>query len=516
MQYIEAAQNNVFKLIFSKGESDNILVDKTGRICVNNNIIHLDYGKNIDTIGLIENTSVTIRTLHRNLLPLYVRVVGDEIWLSNDVSELLIQKEVVFVRLVEILLAAAGSEGIRSAFSHLIEGITLLMSSSRYRISFENGSPSIVWADINFEFHNNATKERFLDILIERYNKAYYNDADICLALSGGYDSRLDLAILAHLKRKVHCYHYTTSEHEEKLARLTAQCVAAPFCAIPSEQLILPGWDFLKQQGYLTRWDGFFAAGTLYSAGLYTRILKEHPNNSKLIMGFGELRGRMYEYSDSILEYWIEADERAFDKCIQFFPHKNQLLRSELKRRKDLIQNIVHAIQHKRIRSDIAMDITFGMFSRQGKLATRSTFLFENGMPFFSIDKEIRDYFMSLPQKDKEQDVLLKWVIKNLNPKLSNVPCVNSTMGFAERQFGFIGRVPLLSGLLSRFTTINKGYSQDWYRDADVIEIFEQIPEIKYIAGRTNGDKPRLYIAQICRFLKAVQDKKNVSFHIVE
>jgi len=442
--------------------------------------------------------------------------VDGEVWLSNDVSELVRQDEVVSVRLVEILFAASGSEGIRSVFSHLLEDINLLMPSSRYRISVENGALSISWSDIDFEFHENATKEGFLNLLVEQYDKTYFTDSEVCLALSGGYDSRLELAILTNLNKKVHCYHYITSKHEAKQARLVAQIAGASFHEFPSEQMMLPGWNVLKELGYLTRWDGFFAAGTLYSAGLYTKIIEEYPTSCKLIMGFGELRGRLYEQSNNMLDYWIKNEEITFIKCVQLFPEKYSLICSEIDERKDFLRSVVHSIQCKCPRGDIAMDIAFGMLSRQGKLATRSTFLFENGMPFFSINREVRDYFMSLPQLDKKEDTLLKWAIGQLNPDIMRTSHITSSMSFAERQFGLIGRVPLLGALLDKFTTINKGYSQDWFHDADVSEIFEQIPEIKYISERAAGDKPRLYLAQICRFLKALEEKKNVSFCIVE
>jgi hypothetical protein len=516
MRCIENAEKNAFKLVFLKDKSGNIIIKKKGRIIVENNIIRLDYGFNNDKIGWPIDSCIVIGTFHRNLLPLYIRIVEDELWLSNDVAELLINNEILSIRLVEIMFAASGSEGIRSAFSHLIEDITLLLPSSLYRISFNDDSPFIIWSDINFDFQQNATKEHFLDLLIEQYKRMYYQDTNICLTLTGGYDSRLDLAILTKLKKNVYCYHYTTSKREEEKAKLVANIAGASFCALPSDELVLPGWDFLKQQGYLTRWDGFFAAGTLYSAGLYLKIMIDHPLESKLIMGFGELRGRLYEYSDNLLDYWINFEEIAINKCIKVFPEKTHKIRLEGIRRKKIIQTIIPLFQVKKIRNDIAMDITFGMFSRQGKLAARSTFLFENGTPFFNINKEVRDYFMSLPPKDKMDDVLLDWSIEQVCPELKDVVLITSTMGYAERDYGLFGRIPFVRGLLSRITKNNSAYNKEWYHDSDVIEIFKSVPDIKNIAERATGDKQRLYIAQICRFLKSVQEKKNVSFRMVD
>jgi hypothetical protein len=513
---IDKAELTAFKLIFSRNELEKIVVEKTGKIRVDNNIIRLDYGINADEIGWIGDSSLIIRTLQQNVLPMYMRVVGSEVWLSNDVSELLIQGEVVSVRLADLLLSAAGSDGIRTVLSHLIEDIIILMPISRYRISFEDGSPLITWSDIDFEFHENATKEDFLDFLIEQYNKAYYEDLEICLGISGGWDSRLELAILNHLKKKIHCYHYIISNREAKQARLAAHIAGVSFHEFPSGQLILPGWDFLKQQGYLTRWDGFFAPGALYSAGLYIEIKKEYPHNAIRMMSSSTgWKGSPYEHSQVLLRYWLDKEERYFNRSYLIFPEYSSLLMQELKRRQEIVSGLIPQIWAKCERKDIAVDISYIILSGS-KIDARETFLFENGMPIFDGAKKAIDFFISLPEKDKKQTAFPEWAIGKLNPKLKKLPHTTSAMNRAEREFGRIGRIRLLHGFLGRFSKIDRDYNQDWFQDPDVVDIFKLIPEIKHISERVSGDKLRLYTAQICRFLKAIQEKKNVTFRIVE
>lgn len=515
MKTIEPAEQNTFKLLISRAGS-GVQVTKKGKIRITDDgELRLDYLNNTDSIGFIENDRVTIITNHRNLCPLYTRIYGEQIWISNDLTELINEGETIQVRKVELLFAAAGSEGIRSAFSHLVETIKLLLPSSRYVMKFNESTPSIFWSDIDFDFFKNANKETFLELYIKQYEKIYRHDNEICLALSGGYDSRLDLAILCHLKKKVNCYHYITSTYEAERAQSTSDMCGSTFSTVPGEDTVIPGWNFLKDYGYLTRWDGFFAAGTLYSVGLYLKMMEDHPEQSKLLMSFGSLRGRLYEHSSHILDYWIEVEEANFIKCSETFPEECALIRSEVECRKEKIPPIVESLRIRCPREDIAMDIAFGMLSRQGKLATRSTFLFENGMPFISVDKSLRNYFMSLPQRDKESTAFLEWAINTINPDLNKIARITSSMSYAEREYGPIGRIPLLGGFLSLCTRINNGYRQDWYHDTDVLDIFNQVPEIKKIGARARGDKSKMYIAQICRFLKAIQDKKNVTFRIV-
>lgn len=513
---IDDAGKTSFKLTFSKNERDTISVEKSGRIRVNNNTIRLDYENTVDTIGWTENSGWIIRTLHQNILPLYVRIVRNEVWVSNDVSELLIPGEVVSVRRVELLLAAAGSQGIRTALSRLIEDIMLLMPLSRYRISFEDRIPSVTWSDIDFAFRKNATKEDFLDLLIGQYDKAYHQDPEICLAISGGWDSRLELAILTRLNKKVHCYHAIISKREAEQARLVARTAGASFRELPYEQLIMPGWDLLRQKGYLTRWDGFFAPGALYSAGLCAEMIKEHPAAAIRVMSsLTGWKGRLYEHSGDLREYWLHKEEGYFDRCEVVFPEYGPLLEREQKQRQEIVSGLIPAILAKCERADIAVDISYNMLA-YSRMDTRETFLCENGMPVFDGAKEAGDFFISLPEEDKKQPVFLEWAIAQLSPGLSKVPHTTSSMNRTEREFGLIGRIRLLSGFLGRFSKLDRGYSQDWFRDPDVVDVFEMIPEMKQISGRVSDGKPRLYIAQICRFLKAVQEKKNVSFRIVE
>jgi hypothetical protein len=515
LREINEAGLNKFKLIFSKNESDCINVKKIGRICIIGNDIRLDYENSVDTIGWAENSGWIIRTLHQNVLPLYVRVVGGEVWLSNDVSELLIHGELVSVRRVELLLAAAGSQGIRTALSNLIEGIKLLMPLSRYRISFKDDIPSIAWSDIDFKFRKNATKEKFLYVLIEQYKNVYSQDPEICLAISGGWDSRLELAILTHLGKKIHCYHATISKREAEQARHVAKTAGVSFRQYPFEDLVLQGWDFMKHHGYLTRWDGFFAPGVLYSTGLYIEMKKDYPDAAvRLMSSLTGWKGRLYEHSNDLGDYWQNKEESYFKECNRIFPEYKALFTQERERRQKIMSGLIKAISAKCRRNDIAVDISYNMLS-YSRMDTRETFLIENGMPVFDGTREAGDFFVSMPKEDKKQPVFIEWAIGQLNSELKNLPHTTSSMKRAEREFGLIGRVRLLGGFLGRFSKLDRGYRQDWLHDADVTEVFEIIPEMKQISKRVSDDKPRLYIAQICRFLKAVQEKKNVSFRIV-
>jgi len=520
LKKIEPAEKNVFKLIFSKDNLGNISILSNGRIRVEGGKIHLDYKNNTDEIGVIQNSSAFIRTLHKNLLPLYVRAINKEIWISNDVCELLIEGEEVPIRMVEILDAAAGSNGNRNALSHLLDQITILMPSSYYRISQKNDGLVIDWIEFYFNYTKNATKEEYLNYLIEQYRVTYLDSNEICLALSGGYDSRLELAIFTHLKKNVHCFHYKTSKRESDLAKVVAETAGASFTLVSFEELISPGWDFLKHQGYLTRWDGFFAPAAITASGLYLKMINKFPGEVKCIMGTDARR--YYRPSKTLMEFYLLEEERRFTICQKYFPQYVDLLKVDKERRQIIITRLISAIfsqcaKDGIAREDIINDIVATFLSFDGKHVSRSSFLFENGAPYFTSRKNIWDFLISLPQQDKEKQNFLTWAIKTLDPRLDSLPYMYVSRSIPQRTLNSLARLPVFGKIIfgNYVDHIKIGDSQEWLRDSDVEYIMEILPDIRLISKKAKNRKSELYIAQICRFLKTIQEKKKVSFKFI-
>jgi hypothetical protein len=195
MKIINKENSNMFKLIISNNRG-KLSIKKIGKVEIIDNTIRLKYGSIIDEIGWITPSELIIRTLHRNIIPFYIRCINDEIWISNNILELLIFNETISIKRSELLLATSGSDEFRTTFSNLFKDISILFPMSFYKFSFKDDKPSFNWFDIDFEFKKNINKEIFLNFLIDRYDHFYHNDNEICLAISGGYDSRLELAIV--------------------------------------------------------------------------------------------------------------------------------------------------------------------------------------------------------------------------------------------------------------------------------------------------------------------------------
>jgi hypothetical protein len=211
------------------------------------------------------------------------------------------------------------------------------------------------------------------------------------------------------------------------------------------KDMLRKGLKFIKAKDYLSRWDGYFAFGVPYAVGLYEVMQNKHPNTSKRIMSsLPGWKGRLYEHSSKIEEYWLKKKENNFDKPIELFPNHAGLLNKEKGKRKILIKQLIDKIKTKRLREDILVDITYNLFSINSKFSTRSSFLYENGMPVFDGIKEIREYFMSLPVSDKNSNNFVKYGTKKINPKLTKIPIISASWHRYEHDLSISSKLLLM------------------------------------------------------------------------
>lgn len=498
---IKPAKYNSFKLIFFQGAHNDLQLEVSGRIKVANGAIYFNYLNNNDNIGNYNSKGGVIKTLYRNKTPLYKRFVNGQLWISNDISELFIKGENIIIN--KKTLSLVGSRQIRSINSHLFKDIELLLPSSFYKIKISNlGEVIIKWDNINFNEQASISKESFLEYLIEQYKICFDGIDEICLGLSGGLDSRLELAILTHLNKKVNCYHYTAGTRETKLARQAACLASAAFNEFDQLSMASDGWWFLKELGYNFRWDGFFAPGLLYNVGLYMKAVKMNPNSPKLIMStINGFKGRLYDKSNEIFNV---NRNHAFSPSNIMNQYPGIML-----------DKIKEKALGNYSRMDISIDAIYPfIYKTEGRVSTRSTIFYENGMPIFDADKKVRELFSSMPKEDKEDQAFIKFAISVLNPELSSLPLVTSNMNTLERQFGLYSKIPGLRRLLNKFKYPSVHDAHNWYSDSDVSYIIQMIPEIQEHARNFNKGKQMLYIAQICRHLNMCQELKQVSYSI--
>lgn len=515
MEKVHPASDNVFKLRFYKNESNDLIVHASGKASVDGDTITLRFAGQSLIVGWRDSRGFVIRTLCRNTVPLYFRSRLGEVWISNDVAELTVEGETLSVRALEVLYAVKSSHAIKSVAAHLLEDICLLLPASLYEVSVTGeGDVRCVWKDVVFQERANS-RDEFLELLIKKYRDAFSQHDQVCLALSGGYDSRFELAILAHLNKTIHCFHYERLSRERRLASRAASACGASFRAVPMSEAARQGWQLLHGRGYTTRWDGYFSAGTLPSAGVYAEMERLCPSAQKQLLMTGTLRGRLYDKADNIFAYWQATEQDTFLCLGTAFPEFQQSIDIERERRRQTFIELETKIKAKTDRTDVMTDISYHFLYRSvGKVATRTTFLIENGMPALTADQAVRDRFAALPIAEKRDEAFLVWAIGKLSPRLADLPWVSSSERTLGRQFGIAARLPITRTLLKRYRVPDIGDLSDWMSESDSESILLQLPELRTIIAQVKHGNARLYVCMILQFLRTLQARKKVSYRL--
>ena len=515
MEKVRPAADNVFKLRFRKDESRKLILEATGRVAVVGDDIVLDFAGEHYVVGWRALPTFFVRTMCRNAVPLYLRARLGEVWISNDVAELVVKGETLGVRALEILAAVGSPHAIKSIAAHLLEDVTLMLPASLYEVSLdEAGNARCVWKDVIFQEATNS-RDEFLEFLVERYRDSFSQHDELCLALSGGYDSRFELAILSHLNKKIHCFHFERMGRERRLAARVARSCGASFHAIPIAEAARKGWALLHGRGYTTRWDGYFSAGAIPSAGVYTEMERLRPSLPKQLLITGTLRGRLYDKAERIFDYWRETEQSALAELGSMCPELQRAIDVERERRRRTFTEIEEKIRAKTDRPDVITDIAYHFnYKSVGKVATRTTFLIENGMPILLADQAVRDRFAMLPVAEKRNEAFLEWAIRKLKPCLAELPWVSSSQQTINRQFGRAANWPMTRALLKRYRVPDIGDLTDWIAETEVDSILRQLPEIRPIVALAKHGNGNLYVSMILRFLHTLQSRRNVSYRL--
>jgi hypothetical protein len=515
METVQPASANVFRLRFHKSAANDIALEASGALSTDGNKIKFRFGRNRQLVAWREPHRFVVQTLCRNSVPLYIREIKGEVWISNDVAELVVEGETLSVRPLEVIAAAKYPHLIKSVWSHLFDEIRLLLPASLYVVRLNaDGTVKCVWNDVVFE-DAAVSREDLLDLIVEKYRDALSPYDEVCLALSGGYDSRFELSLLAHLNKKIHCFHYERLHRESRLASKIAETGGASFQVSPIREAACQGWLLLRERGYVTRWDGYFSAGALPSAGIYAAMERFRPWASKHLMMTGTLRGRLYSRANGIFDFWRELERRRLAGLSMDHPEFQQIVDDACERRCQTIRELEAKIRTKTDRTDIMTDISYNFLYRSvGKVATRVTFLFENGMPTITADQGVRDRFSTLPIRQKRDEAFLAWATGRLHRRLARLPWISSSVQTLERQFGFVGRLPIARTVLSRYRIADIGDHSSWVSEGESERIFVQLPELRSAVAQAGRGNSRLYVSMILNFLATLQDRKSVSYRL--
>lgn len=204
------------------------------------------------------------------VLPVYGRVKDGWVELSNRAAELMVENEIVPIStwvLVQQLLGANYPQ------HNLFRDIHLLEANAVYEAVPEG----LRYARTTLADGDEADLREVLGMIYAGYSAAFGQSRPICVLLSGGYDSRFNLAIaLRHARTsgiRVHAFHEYKDEGEFQIAKAVAERADVPlhtetrrsFAAVAEETVFDPDHVRFHSSTYrdnIPRWHGFLDAVT--------------------------------------------------------------------------------------------------------------------------------------------------------------------------------------------------------------------------------------------------------------
>lgn len=449
-----------------------------------------------------------LETFTRNQVPLYRRRYGDgSVAIANDVSLLIDLGEDIELDVLTLLSLVTGSA--RTVFSNLFKDIELLLPGSLYRISDQTAGVDVALCGIAFDEVQSSSAQELLEQILEYYRQATLDVNHVALGLSGGYDSRFELALYKALGKNVTALHHITSPREARFTARVAKSVGARFVSVPLKKAAEQGWDRLQSSGFTTRWDGFFAPGTVSSWGLIDFAPADV--DSLDLLSTGSLKGRLYGRQLSV-EDWLEMG--SFSKLQRFVaevPSLRRRVRDSWEDRRDTFLAIDRMLGDKIERDDVRTDFLRSYFYKMGgRAAGRVAPFVESGKPLATADRSVRETFSALPVQVKQESRFLEFATATLNPELGSLPYITSSDDNFVRALGPLARVRGASRL-SPFANIG---SYDFNRPVDGRHtLLETIPQLAALARMTSG-KRSMEVSMVVQLLARLQYQHGVRFHV--
>ncbi len=219
------------------------------------------------TFLVVDTNEAYLTAMGGQVCPIYARRLGAKIFLSNVASRLMRAGETIKI---DAFVLLQNLSGIPFPQNNIFKDIQLLEASAEYQLSvvgLKRLRSILEGADV-------LRPDDVLDIAIAAWDLHLSSGSDIAVLLSGGYDSRLNLAIACNAARRyrnrVHAFHEHKSPQEESIAIAVAAAANVPLTIqskhsfVGFDRAVVLDEQFIDlQSGYyrdnLIRWHKYLA-----------------------------------------------------------------------------------------------------------------------------------------------------------------------------------------------------------------------------------------------------------------
>ena len=375
-----------------------------------------------ETFLVVEANEAYLTAMGGQVCPIYARRLGATILISNVASRLMRADEVIRI---DPFVLLQNLHGMKFPQSNIFKDIQLLEASAEYRLSvvgFERIRSVL-------EGGNVLAPDEVLDMAIAGWDSHLSSGADIAVLLSGGYDSRLNLAIACHAARRygnrVHAFHEQKSSIEESITVAVAAAAHVPLTIHSQQSFIAVDRAVVLDESFIDLQSGFYSDNLMRWHKYLAHIKTELPGCVVMGLGAEAHKGKFYRQIRTIErdahkvigvdEIVIRAIGRKLGLC-------NRYHDSQVSYFKDLVLQA-------RSFSDHSAQIDYIHY--QTYIANGFGHRFHDlqqyfGIPFPMVDSAFLAAVFALPQNDKEGFALVTRGIERLAPNLSGIPYISA------------------------------------------------------------------------------------------
>ncbi len=373
---------------------------------------------------------VYVYTFNRNKIPIFYRIMNKRCYLSNVIHHLIERGENVLISLEDLCSVISNANGVQSCLVNIFKSIIMLKSSSVYKVSNEG----LEFHSSVFNEETSCTNNELLELILDKYRLISEKNDSIHLFISGGYDSRLELALLLYwvekYKNRIYLHHYFSSyDNNYNLVCEIAKVFHLNHNFVDAKRNRIDGIERLSRDlQFILLNSGNFQIG-LYSFLPVCYNIKKLNENGLVIGGnVGPLKGRSYSriknIPDDLIKFNLptpmQLNNGAKEICLGQINYRRY--RDELMARVDDIYSGFRDIRDHYNKIEL-MDTSLrysGLISR--RMQPLMMFL---KMPFLLENDEVCQNFMGLNYKERRYANFIKYAIKHLDPRLFKIKFIS-------------------------------------------------------------------------------------------